>query len=188
MSYRVDRDRDVNGRPLSSRPRDELGRPLARDAVGVDPLPEVIDLQPEEALDLAQDLLRHGRPFQAHEVLEFAWKSAPATERSLWQGLAQIAVAITHAKRGNTAGAEAVLRRARSNIAPHSADSPYSIDVPNLVGWCDTALTELPNSTAGLGTPQLKLVKATACACPANRCSCPVSSPPAGVRSRTGSP
>ncbi len=71
------RERDPAGRPRNARPRDELGRPLARGATGVQPLPEVIELPPGEALAQAQRLLDEGRPFQAHEVLESAWKSAP---------------------------------------------------------------------------------------------------------------
>jgi hypothetical protein len=44
----------------------------------------------------AQRLLDSGRPFEAHELLEAAWKRAPAAERSLWQALAQLAVGLTH--------------------------------------------------------------------------------------------
>jgi len=121
----------------------------------VEPLPEVIDLSPDQTLVLAQRLLDEGRPFQAHEVLESAWKSAPATERDLWQGLAQIAVAVTHAKRGNTEGAATIMERARTKIAPYSAEPPYSIDVRSLIDWCDKALIELPKPSDSIGTPVL---------------------------------
>ena len=56
------------------------------------------------------------RPFHAHEVLEAAWKSGPAQERDLWQGLAQIAVGLTHARRGNARGAVALLRRGAERV------------------------------------------------------------------------
>ena len=69
-----------------------------------------------EAAALADQLLRDGRPFHAHEVLEAAWKSGPAEERDLWQGLAQIAVGLTHARRGNTRGAVALLRRGTERV------------------------------------------------------------------------
>jgi hypothetical protein len=49
-------------------------------------------------------------------VLEAAWKSGPAEERDLWQGLAQIAVGLTHARRGNTRGAVALLRRGTERV------------------------------------------------------------------------
>ncbi len=69
-----------------------------------------------EAAALADQLLRDGRPFHAHEVLEAAWKSGPAQERDLWQGLAQIAVGLTHARRGNARGAVALLRRGTERV------------------------------------------------------------------------
>jgi hypothetical protein len=49
-------------------------------------------------------------------VLEAAWKSGPAQERDLWQGLAQIAVGLTHARRGNARGAVALLRRGAERV------------------------------------------------------------------------
>ena len=69
-----------------------------------------------EAAALADRLLRDGRPFHAHEVLEAAWKSGPASERDLWQGLAQIAVGLTHARRGNARGAVALLSRGADRV------------------------------------------------------------------------
>jgi len=70
---------------------------------------------------LADRLLRDGRPFHAHEVLEAAWKSGPAEERDLWQGLAQIAVGLTHARRGNARGAVALLRRGAERVRGYQA-------------------------------------------------------------------
>lgn len=88
-----------------------------------------------EALAEAQRWLDRGMPFAAHEVLEDAWKAAPAAERELWQGLAQLAVGLTHARRGNAAGADTVLRRGASKLAAYEADPPYGIDVPGLLAW-----------------------------------------------------
>jgi hypothetical protein len=65
-------------------------------------------------------MLRDGQPFHAHEVLEAAWKSAPAAERDLWQGLAQLAVGITHARRGNASGAVTLLRRGADRVAGYT--------------------------------------------------------------------
>jgi len=117
------RDRDLSGRPRNSRPRDELGRPLPRPRpgdrtsatqAGGPPMSEVIG--PGEAADLGASLLIEGRPFHAHEVFEDAWKSADETERDLWRGLAQVAVGLTHARRGNARGALALLRRGAGNL------------------------------------------------------------------------
>jgi len=119
----VNRERDQTGRPRNARPRDELGRPLPRGDSGVVGIPDDLVLTPQESLTEAQRLLDEGRPFHAHEVLEAAWKSAPDAERDLWQGLAQLAVGLTHALRGNTVGAATLLRRGADRISGY-ADSP----------------------------------------------------------------
>src|SRR5690242_9529199 len=108
----MDRDRDDAGRALNARPRDALGRPLPHGAEGVARQPGGVLRGPAEALAEAQRLLDAGLPFHAHEVLEDAWKSAPAGERALWKALAQLAVGVTHRERGNPRGAEALFARA----------------------------------------------------------------------------
>ena len=113
------RDRDPAGRPRNARPRDGLGRPLDRadgPESGADRIPDDLVITGAEAAALADRLLRDGRPFHAHEVLEAAWKSGPASERDLWQGLAQIAVGLTHARRGNARGAVALLSRGADRV------------------------------------------------------------------------
>jgi uncharacterized protein len=115
----VTRDRDPAGRPRNARPRDGLGRPLDRaagSASEADRIPDDLVITGAEAAALADRLLRDGRPFHAHEVLEAAWKSGPASERDLWQGLAQIAVGLTHARRGNARGAIALLSRGADRV------------------------------------------------------------------------
>src|SRR5699024_6006349 len=94
------RDRDPRGRPANARPRDGLGRPLPRESTGVAQVPDGLTLPPDETLAEAQRLLDEGLPFHAHEVLEARWKAAPYAERDLWQGLAQLAVGLTHILRG----------------------------------------------------------------------------------------
>jgi uncharacterized protein len=131
------RDRDLAGRPRQARPRDALGRPLPYgDPRGVEPVPEQA-LPPAEALTLAQSLLDGGRAFAAHEVLEAVWKAAPEAERELWQGLAQVCVAITHGQRGNSTGAAELLRRGVARIRPYAADPPHGVDVSGVLAWCD---------------------------------------------------
>jgi hypothetical protein len=126
------RDRDPSGRARNARPRDALGRPLPRDAAGQPPLPDAPALPPRQALAAAQALLDAGRPFHAHEVLEAAWKAAPAAERDLWQGLAQLAVGLTHARRGNVRGAMTLLGRGATRLAGYPAPAPHDIDVDGL--------------------------------------------------------
>ncbi|MFN8075446.1 MAG: DUF309 domain-containing protein [Kineosporiaceae bacterium] len=134
-----DRERDALGRPANARPRDGLGRPLPRGAQGVPRVDESLVLAPAQALAEAQALLDGGRPFHAHEVLEGAWKHAPAQERDLWQGLAQLAVGLTHALRGNTAGARTLLARGSDRIAPYADRPPHGVDVAGLLAWAREA-------------------------------------------------
>ncbi len=76
---------------------------------------------------LAQRLIDDGRPFHAHEVLEATWKAAPPSERDLWQGLAQIAVGLTHASRGNARGAVTLLRRGAAAVAGYGGELPAGL-------------------------------------------------------------
>lgn len=122
------RDRDRSGRPRNARPRDALGRPLPHGAAGEERIPDDLSLPPGQSLALAQRLLDTGRPFHAHEVLEASWKSAPLPERDLWQGLAQLAVGLTHAGRGNAAGAVALLRRGGRRVGVYAGAAPHGID------------------------------------------------------------
>ena len=78
-------------------------------------------LPPEEALAAARELMGAGRPFSAHEVLEARWKAGPVEERDLWQGLAQVCVAMTHAARGNTVGADRLFDRAAERLSAFAA-------------------------------------------------------------------
>jgi hypothetical protein len=160
----VNRDRDPAGRPRNARPRDGLGRPLARtqaDAGQADAgqadrvsqgdqgdwvgLPDDLVITGPEAARCADRLLRAGRPFHAHEVLEAAWKSGPPGERDLWQGLAQVAVGLTHAHRGNARGAVTLLRRGAARVrayrdrVPSAGGSghPHGIDTTAVLATCD---------------------------------------------------
>jgi len=96
-------------------------------------MPDDLDMPPAEALTEAQHLLDADRPFHAHEVLEAVWKAAPEPERELWRGLAQIAVGITHLRRGNAQGAEALLSRAADRLVPYKTEAPHNIDVRGIV-------------------------------------------------------
>jgi hypothetical protein len=131
----TDRDRDPAGRARNARPRDALGRPLPYGTAGEERAPEGVVRTPERSLAEAQELLDAGRPFHAHEVLEDAWKSAPEGERQLWRGLAQLAVGLTHAARGNARGAATLLDRGAGNIAGYATAPPHGIAVPRLAAW-----------------------------------------------------
>ncbi len=137
------RDRDESGRPRSARPRDTLGRPLPPGSAGVPRIPEDLALAPAETLAYAQDLLDRGLAFNAHEVLEAAWKNGPTNEQALWQGLTQLAVGITHVQRGNLKGAATLLRRASAHLAHEDRPARHAIDVTGLVDYADALINDL---------------------------------------------
>jgi predicted metal-dependent hydrolase len=89
-------------------------------------------------------------PFHAHEVLEEAWKSAPEPERALWRALAQLAVGLTHAGRGNATGASALLRRGAAGIEPYGQRPPHGVDVAGLRRWADQLVEQLAHHTGPL--------------------------------------
>jgi len=144
------RDRDAAGRARNARGRDGLGRPLPHDSgESVERVPDDLVLPPQESLAEAQRLLDAGRPFHAHEVLEGTWKAAPAAERDLWQGLAQLAVGMTHSERGNLTGAVALLRRGAARISPYADNPPHGVDVAGLVAFAEELARDI-----GTGVPE----------------------------------
>jgi hypothetical protein len=124
------RDRDDAGRARQQRPRDALGRPLPYGDAGVEPVPEKA-LPPADTIETARALVREGRPFAAHEVLEARWKAGPDDERDLWQGLAQLCVGLTHALRGNAVGADRLIERAAGRLDAYRAGGgpTYGLDL-----------------------------------------------------------
>lgn len=107
---------------------------------------------PDQTLTEAQRLLDAGLVFQAHEVLEDAWKAAGSGERDLWRGLAQLAVGLTHAARGNPRGAITVLSRGAAVLGEHPDPGAYGLDVPALVAWTDRAVADVRSGRA-IGAP-----------------------------------
>ena len=137
----VERDRDLSGRARNARPRDGLGRPLPRGSnAGTERVPDELHMSVDDTVALAQSYLDSGRPFHAHEVLEALWKTRPTSERDLWQGLAQIAVGLTHAMRGNSVGATTLLRRGAGRVANYVGDT-HGIDIKGVLAWAETLAT-----------------------------------------------
>jgi hypothetical protein len=153
------RDRDAAGRPRNARPRDPVtGEPLSR-AAGGESVEDPPALPPEQALAVADTLLAEGRAFRAHEVLEAVWKSE-ADDRDLWRGLAQLAVGVTHAHRGNTAGATSLLLRAAATLAPWAGTTPHGVAVDAVCSWATETAARMERSAApgepGLRPPSLR--------------------------------
>lgn len=155
----IDRDRDDAGRALNARPRDGLGRPLPRGSKGgVERQPESRYVSPAQTLAEAQHLIDIGRPFHAHEVLEDAWKATSAPDRELWRGLAQIAVGVTHAARGNRSGALTLLRRGAATVVPFIDSGPAEVDIGALLVWVDESIhaVELECPTVLVSPPLIR--------------------------------
>lgn len=133
------------------RARDAAGRPVPLDSpLAVEPVPEQA-LPPAEALALARSLLAQGRPFFAHDVLEAVWKVAPAAERELWQGLAQVCVGLTHLQRGNPVGAARLLRRGSGRLS--DAQDAHGVDVAVVTAWALTAAEAVEQGREPVGVP-----------------------------------
>ncbi|MER5631792.1 DUF309 domain-containing protein [Streptomyces nitrosporeus] len=148
------RDRDGEGRARNARPRDGLGRPLPYGSEGVARQPEGVVRSPDETVREAQRLLDAGMPFHAHEVFEDAWKSGPEAERELWRGLAQLAVGLTHAARGNTRGGARLLRRGASSVERFAGADPYGIRAGLLAEWARGLAARVEGAGAAGGTEE----------------------------------
>jgi predicted metal-dependent hydrolase len=88
-----------------------------------------------QTVEAARSLVREGRAFSAHEVLEARWKAAPDEERDLWQGLAQLCVGLTHAARGNAVGAARLVERGAGRLEAYGAGAgpTYGLDLTAVV-------------------------------------------------------
>jgi predicted metal-dependent hydrolase len=137
------RDRDTQGRPKNARPRDALGRPLPRGSenqLGTEEPPA----SPEEALQRGIEQFNAGLYFQAHESWEEGWHPSPEPERDFWQGLAQLAVGMTHRQRGNAHGAATLLRRGAKRLRPYG-DEYLGVVLPPLVAFAEHAADRIEN-------------------------------------------
>ncbi len=152
-----ERERDAAGRARNARPRDEHGRPLPRDAVGVGRVPDDLVLGPDDAVTEAQRLLDAGFPFPAHDVLEGVWKTAPAAQRELWRALAQLAVGLTHAQRGNARGAVALLDRAADGLGRWVGPAQAGVDLDGVRAHAEKLARRIERSgLEGLGDADLR--------------------------------
>ena len=151
-----DRDRDTAGRARNARPRDATGRPLPRGAAGVERTEDDPPRTPAEALAEAQRLLDADQPFAAHDVFEAMWKQrrdGGHPDAVAWQGLAQVAVGLTHLQRGNPTGAISLLRRGAANLL--DAPAVDGVDALAIAAHAErvAAATEAGNPPLNPGIP-----------------------------------
>ena len=146
------RDRNAEGRAENARPRDRYGRPLpygSEDQLGERVQPEEVVATIPEALARVVALFDEQRFFEAHEFLEWVWKSDQVADedRDYWKGVTQVAVGCAHTQRGNTDGATKLLERAKRYLAPYP--SPYGgVDKDALVAGADLVLGQLAEGHA----------------------------------------
>jgi hypothetical protein len=121
-------------------------------------VPEDFDVTPDAALATAQQLIDEDRPFHAHEVLEAVWKTTDQAQRDLWQGLAQLAVGLTHALRGNKSGAVALLGRGAARLSRYHGPAPAGLDIPAVIGAATVLAARIDaEGLAGLAPGDVRL-------------------------------
>jgi predicted metal-dependent hydrolase len=86
-----------------------------------------------EEFNKGLDLFNRAHFFDAHEVLEDAWRSVPGGQplRLHLQGVVQLAVAFHHESTGNNLGARSVLERALRNLKGAESSLP-EVDLDRL--------------------------------------------------------
>jgi predicted metal-dependent hydrolase len=77
-------------------------------------------------------LFNRAQWFEAHEVLEQAWRDEPTALRNLYQGILQVGVGLHHARRGNLNGALSLLDRGMSRLAAFEPEC-LGVEVARLV-------------------------------------------------------
>jgi uncharacterized protein len=158
-----DRDRNEEGRAENARPRDRFGRPLPYGAVDemADRVePDEVVSSVAEALPRAAALFDEQRFFEAHEFLEWIWKSDEIDpgDRDYWKGVTQVAVGCAHTQRGNATGAVTLLRRAVTHMAAYP--SPHrGVDRDALAGAAQHVVEQIERRGASpdLEFPSLPL-------------------------------
>jgi hypothetical protein len=85
-------------------------------------------------------LFNRGEFFECHEVLEGVWMEASGGQKTLLQGLIQVAVAFYHLRRANFIGSSRLLRAGLEKLS-QGADLPEIADLEALL----KTLTPLPD-------------------------------------------
>lgn len=75
-----------------------------------------------DALACGAILFNVGLFFESHEFLEEVWRTAPVSERDLYQGLIQVATAFYHYEKRNWHGARTVLAKGLHRLAPYPGE------------------------------------------------------------------
>jgi len=84
--------------------------------------------------------------YACHDTLEAIWLEASEPERTLYQGILQIAVAIYHLSNQNLRGAMILLGEGISRLSRYQPEYA-GLDIQQLLVTCQTLLTELQQTS-----------------------------------------
>lgn len=87
-----------------------------------------------------------GEYFQAHELWEEAWRELDGVERTVVQGLIQIAAGLHHLQQRRPQPAAELLRKGQAKLSPVVLAGPVELHIDALARGVDRLL-------ANLGTP-----------------------------------
>jgi len=96
------------------------------------------------------ELIKKGEYFDAHEVIEDAWRNEPREIRQLYQGILQVAVIYLHISRGNIFGAQKMLHRALNNLSPFT--DHQSLDIPDVINNLKVIQSQMSGKDASQGS------------------------------------
>jgi predicted metal-dependent hydrolase len=98
--------------------------------------------------------MREGAYFEAHEVLEDAWRAADPVEKDFFQGLVHVTVAWYQAGRGNRVGCERQLAKAERRLSPF-APTHRGVDLEAVLSQVGAAAITVEGGSLEL--PRLRL-------------------------------
>ncbi|BAZ90497.1 hypothetical protein NIES932_19970 [Raphidiopsis curvata NIES-932] len=88
--------------------------------------------QPEEFW-LGVEQFNAGQFYACHDTLEALWIEATEPERTLYQGILQIAVALYHLENSNLRGAMILLGEGTNRLRRFTGDNNYGINLQQLL-------------------------------------------------------
>lgn len=94
-----------------------------------------------------------GEYFQAHELWEEAWRELDGVQRTVVQGLIQIAAGLHHLQQQRPRPAAELLRKGQTKLSPGAFTAPVELHVDALARGVDRLLANL--GTPGAGMPDV---------------------------------
>ena len=134
----------------NARPRDRHGRPLPRGAVGVERVPDDVVFGPDDGLPSPNASSTPDCRSPRTTCWRACGKAAPPAEREVWRALAQVAVGLTHAQRGNPRGAVALLRRAVDGLGRWVGPAPAGVDLDGVRAHADELARRIQGSGSAI--------------------------------------